>query len=148
MSECTIRTVLVEDNLGDVYLVGEALAQSNLRHEMKVFMDGAQAKDYFLSCGLNGELAPELIILDLNLPMVTGGELLKLVRSTAALEEVPIVVLSTSDAPEDRALADKTHSAIYITKPSDLDSFLNLGRRIREFWQEWARMPKPVIARG
>ena len=148
MSDRTVRMVLVDDNIGDVYLVGEALAQSDLRHEMKVFMDGAQAKEYFLSCGLSGELAPDLIILDLNLPMVTGGELLEIVRSTAELEDVPIVVLSTSDSPQDRALADKTHSAIYITKPSDLDSFLNVGRRIREFWQECVRMPKPVIARA
>lgn len=146
MNNRTILIVLVDDNLGDIYLVREALAQSGLPYEAKVFTDGAGAQEYFLSCGQMPGRVPELIILDLNLPRVSGGQLLELVRSRAELQDVPVVVLSTSDAPKDRALADKTHSAMYLTKPSDLDSFLSVGKRIRAFWEGLQRNAKPVVA--
>ena len=93
--------------------------------------DGEQALEYIQRQGqFRDATIPDLVVLDLNLPKSDGGDVLKCLRETPAYARVPVVVLTSSDSPRDRKTAEKLGANCFITKPSDLDAFLNLGRRL------------------
>jgi CheY-like chemotaxis protein len=120
--------LLADDNPSDVYLIREALREHGVNCGLQVASDGKQALAI-----LSGEAAAadkgrlSLIILDLNLPRHDGIEILQKLRESGALEHVPVVVLTSSDSPRDRILADQLGATRYIRKPSNLDEFLSLG---------------------
>ena len=120
---------IVEDNLGDVLLVREALKESSLRFELRHAADGEEAiqtlrKDRF---------RPDLVLLDINLPRRDGWEVLSEIRANPETKDVPVVVLSSSGSPEDRERAAQTLPSMYIQKPSNLDDFLAVGKTIEGF---------------
>src|SRR6516165_4875941 len=106
----SLRTILlVEDNPADIKITQRALRESKVSVELVIVRDGQEAVDYLLHqgdfAGREGWRIPELILLDLNLPRLTGREVLECVRATEAFRSVPVVVLTTSNRPEDvRAL--------------------------------------------
>lgn len=124
---------LAEDNPADVYLLREALAAaSGSEVTLIVAHDGEEALDFVQQRGAFLEpVEPDLIILDLNLPKNDGSEVLRSVRTSERLRKVPVVILTSSDSPRDRANAEKLGADAYITKPSDLDAFLALGAHLR-----------------
>jgi len=129
-----IRILIVEDNRGDVLLVREALLQSNLRFELNHLANGEEAFEYVRRFGKDGfEQGPDLVVLDLNLPKRDGWEILDEMRSSPTLRETPVVILSSSGAPEDLSRASKVAGSIYIRKPSNLEEFLAIGKRIEDF---------------
>ena len=85
---------------------------------------------------------PDLILLDLNLPKYDGRQLLEKIKSDPDLNHIPVVVLSTSSAEEDILRSYKLHANAYVTKPVDLDQFLNVVRQIDEFFVQVVRLPK------
>ena len=126
---------LAEDNPADVYLLREALAAECAGEiDVVVAQDGEEALDFFQGRGAFHDAGhPDLIILDLNLPKSDGNDVLKVIRETASLATVPVVILTSSDSPRDRAAAERLGANHYITKPSDLDDFLALGGRLLAF---------------
>ncbi len=78
-------------------------------------------------------LKPDLVLLDLNLPKRTGWEVFDEMRSEDGLRDVPVVILSSSGAPEDKRRAERASRSIYIQKPTDFEEFLRIGNRIKEF---------------
>ena len=124
------RILLAEDNPADVYLLREALSlQRGETVELTVVSDGEEAMNYIQTQGH----CPDLIVLDLNLPKSDGSDVLRCIRENPELGSVPVVILTSSDSPRDRLAIEKLGASCYITKPSDLDAFLALGRTLMEF---------------
>jgi len=85
---------------------------------------------------------PDLVLLDLNLPKVDGREVLRRIKTDAALQSIPVVVLTTSEAEEDVAKAYEYHANCYIRKPVDLDSFLRIVSLVENFWLTVVKLPQ------
>lgn len=130
----TVRVLLVEDNPGDVVLVREALKESRMPCEISHVADGEKAVDFLQRRG-SFEHAPQphLVLLDLNLPKRSGWEVYEEMRAEDRLRDVPVVILSSSGAPEDVGRAEGSPSSMYIRKPGTFEEFLKIGNRIREF---------------
>lgn len=99
---------------------------------MTVVHDGAGAKDYLQRVGTGESPCPDLILLDLNLPHTSGHELLKLIREHAHCGKMPVLIMTSSDAPRDRERVKALGASYYFRKPTDLEEFLQVGRVVRE----------------
>ena len=128
------RILLAEDNPADVYLLREALGLEAKGIEILVVSDGEQALEYVSRQGqYQNAVIPDLVVLDLNLPKSDGSDVLRRIRETTDYAEVPVVVLTSSDSPRDRKIIEALGASSFITKPSDLDAFLSLGRTLINF---------------
>jgi CheY-like chemotaxis protein len=127
--------LLAEDNPADVYLLREALASAAPDSiDLMVVSDGEEALDFVAGRGrFDGKQAVDLVVLDLNLPKNDGAEVLRTLRGSARFSSVPVVILTSSDSPLDKANAQRLGASCYITKPSDLDEFLALGPKLMRF---------------
>src|SRR5260370_22510747 len=123
------RILLAEDNPGDVLLFQEALRDRNLRFELAVEGDGQQA-NAMVGDVIAGGPRPHLIVLDVNLPKLNGDEVLRQIRLEPGLAGIPVVMLTSSFSPLDRATADGLGASLYLQKASDLDGFYRLGHPI------------------
>jgi CheY-like chemotaxis protein len=133
MSGHRFNIVLVEDAEPDVLLVREALEQSGLEFELRVFDDGEQGVDFVDAMDRDATLArPHLFLLDLNLPRKTGGQILERVRLSRTCGQVPVVILTSSDSNKDKAQAAQLNATGYFRKPSRLDEFMKLGPYVRD----------------
>ena len=131
MNEHKTRILLAEDNDGDVFLVRRALEKRGISHELVVAHNGEQALDW-LDSTETMQLAPELILLDLNLPRIDGAQLLSHIRKSDRFSRTPVIVLTSSDSPKDRQMALELGANLYFRKPTDLKSFMDLGRIVEE----------------
>jgi two-component system, chemotaxis family, response regulator Rcp1 len=137
-----IEILLVEDNPGDVRLTQEALHDGKVRNRLEVVGDGEAALDFLFRRGkFANSRRPDLILLDLNLPKKDGRQVLAEVKADKDLRRIPIVILTTSKAEEDIVRSYNLHANCYITKPVDLDQFINVVRQIEEFWLTVVRLP-------
>jgi CheY-like chemotaxis protein len=126
------EVLLADDNPSDVYLIREALREHGVDCELRVASDGKEALSIISGEADANTARISLIILDLNLPRHDGIEILQKLRESARLENVPVVVLTSSDSPRDRILAEQLGATRYLRKPSSLDEFLNLGAVFKE----------------
>ncbi len=128
-----LNVLLAEDNQGDVLLVREALKAHAIKHKLWVFPDGAVTINYLDRMGSSAEApCPDIFLLDLNLPKVDGHELLNRVRQHPLCSTIPVIIVTSSDAPLDRERAIQSGAERFFRKPSDLDEFMRLGAVIRE----------------
>ena len=128
-----LHILLVEDNIGDIMLVRYALEEHFIPHELHIIKDGAEAVAFLTRMGQPGQPpCPELILLDLNLPKITGHDILRELRKHPECAATPIIVVTSSDAPKDRARIAEFGIARYFRKPSSFDAFLQLGAVVRE----------------
>lgn len=135
--------LLVEDNAGDVRLIQETLRDCKLRNNLHVARDGVEAMAYLRREGDNAEAPrPDLILLDLNMPRKDGREVLAEVKDDESLRRIPVVVLTTSDNDKDLLQSYDLHANAYVTKPLDLDNFVELVRSIEDFWLTIVRYPR------
>lgn len=129
------RILIVEDNRGDVLLVEVALREAGLQFDLIHVTDGEKAVDYFRQLPASSDsMALDLVFLDLNLPKRDGWEVLEEMRTVPLQRAVPVVILSSSSAPNDIARAERLGVSRYIRKPSTLDEYLEIGRTVKEFW--------------
>jgi DNA-binding response OmpR family regulator len=126
--------LLAEDNEGDVFLVRRALEKRGLAHELVVAHNGEEAMVWLNANNVNEKrhITPHLILLDLNLPRVDGGQLLSHIRKSDTFSRTPVIVLTSSDSPKDRQMAMELGANLYFRKPTDLASFMDLGRIVEE----------------
>ncbi len=137
-----VKILLVEDNPGDVRLAREALKESKLYNDLWDVPDGEQALDFLNRRGDYAEAErPDLILLDLNLPRMSGRELLREVKQDPGLRTIPVVVLTMSKAEKDITQAYDLHANCYITKPIDLNRFIEVVQGIRDFWFTIVQLP-------
>jgi CheY-like chemotaxis protein len=140
-----IRILLVEDNLGDVDLIKEMLDDTRYSLEITVLADGAKAVEYLLRQRERHDEVdawpPDLMLLDLNLPKVSGHEVLRTTRSTEDLSGLPIIVLTSSGATRDIARSYALGANCYITKPGDLKAFQAVVKALSDFWFSVVKLP-------
>jgi CheY-like chemotaxis protein len=136
--------LLAEDNPADVYLIREALKEHGVGCTLRTAADGKDVLTLIASG--DGSWSPDLIILDLNLPRHDGIEILQRVRATKAIAKVPVVVLTSSDSPRDRMIANELGASRYLRKPSNLEEFLELGAIFKELLQGITQLP-PTVAK-
>jgi chemotaxis family two-component system response regulator Rcp1 len=125
---CTVfKILLAEDNPGDVLLFREALNQQGLRFNLVVAADGEKAIGLLPDeAGSSGR--PDLIVLDVNLPKANGDVVLRHIRRQPWLNSVPVIILTSSSSPADRAVAMDLGATLYLQKSSDLNQLLDFGR--------------------
>lgn len=126
------RILLVEDNPGDVMLVQLALERAGSDASLRVARDGDEALE-ILEATDPAEL-PDLVLLDLNLPRVDGRQVLSRLKQDDDLSAVPVVVLSSSDAPGDVCMAYRHYANSYVTKPVEMEDFFELIERLVAYW--------------
>ena len=124
------RIVLVEDNEADVYLFRRALQDAGLNFELTVIEDGAEALAYIRDFGQGAP--PDAAIIDLNLPKSEGTTVLEAIRKNTRLSAVPVVIVTSSASPAERAKAERLGAERFVTKPPDLDEFLRIGGLISD----------------
>lgn len=138
-----IEILLVEDNPGDARLTVEVLKDSKVRNTLHVVGDGVEALAFLRKEGKYSDTPrPDLILLDLNLPKKDGREVLAEMKADEKLKRIPVVVLTTSQAEEDIVKAYNLHANCYISKPVDLDQFINVVKLIEDFWLTIVKLPK------
>ncbi len=138
----TIDILLVEDNDGDVRLTKEALKEGKVRNNLHVVMNGMEAMDFLHRTGKYRDVPrPDLILLDLNLPMKDGREVLSEIKADDILKRIPVVVLTTSKAEEDILKTYDLHANCYVTKPVDLEQFIHVVKTIEDFWLTVVKLP-------
>jgi CheY-like chemotaxis protein len=138
-----IDILLVEDNEADIRLTQEVFNDSKVRNKLLVANNGEEALACLRQQGkYRGSARPDLILLDLNLPIMDGRELLALIKADPNLKSIPVVILTTSKAEEDILKTYNLHANCYITKPVDLEQFVTVVNYIEDFWLAIVKLPK------
>ncbi len=142
----TVDILLVEDNPGDVRLTIEALKEGKLENNLHMVQDGVEAFAFLKHQGRYAASPhPDLILLDLNLPRMDGRELLGKIKNDPDLKRIPVVILTTSRAEEDILKAYDLYANCYVTKPVNLDQFIDVVKSIEEFWFSLVKLPPDAV---
>ncbi|WP_410674878.1 response regulator [Amycolatopsis sp. cmx-4-68] len=137
-----IDILLVEDDPGDVLMTREAFEHHKIRNALHVAGDGVEALEFLNHRGrFRDAPRPGLILLDLNLPRKDGRELLGEIKQDPRLRTIPVVVLTTSEAEEDIVRSYDLHANAYVTKPVDFEKFIEVVRKIDDFWVTVVQLP-------
>jgi two-component system, chemotaxis family, response regulator Rcp1 len=133
-----MRVLLVEDSLADIELTLEALESAKVANEVTVARDGVTAMELL---AIPGRL-PDLVILDLNLPRMSGHEVLAAMRADDELRRIPVAVLTTSSTERDVMRTYDLGANCFLTKPVGVDQFMAVVRSIDDFWLGLVKLPK------
>lgn len=140
-----MEILLVEDGLMDARVTIEALRSGGIQHRLTLIRDGEEALAFLHQSGRFARAPrPDLILLDLMLPKKTGVEVLTELRGDAKLRSIPVVVLTASDAEEDRTRCEELQVDSYIPKPVNLGKFLDVVRQLKRFWLDDVILPAPL----
>jgi two-component system, chemotaxis family, response regulator Rcp1 len=138
-----IEILLIEDNPGDIRLFQEAIKMSTFNLKLSVIQDGEQALDFMNhKPPFTQAICPDLILLDINLPRKSGLEVLEILKKHPINRSIPVIVLTSSQAPEDIQTAYDHHANCYIVKPVQLSDFFEVINTLEKFWLHQARLPK------
>ena len=130
-----LRIWLIEDHMPDVFLIERSFRQYHIECELTRFVDGEQVLVALQVGSVEPETLPDLILLDLNLPKVSGLDVLRLTREDPFLRKVHVIVLTSSNAPQDREMAKQLGADQFITKPVELHAYLTaVGSSVRELF--------------
>jgi CheY-like chemotaxis protein len=142
VSMTAIDILMVEDNPGDARLTEEALKESKVYNNLYHVRDGVEAMEFLRKEGRFGDApTPDIILLDLNLPRKDGRQVLAELKAIPRLKNIPVVVLTTSEAEQDIVKSYELHANCYITKPVDLDKFVEIIHGIENFWLSIVKLP-------
>jgi CheY-like chemotaxis protein len=137
-----IDLLLIEDDPGDVLMTREALSDAKILHNLHVADNGEAAVAFLRRSGDYADVPrPDLVFLDLNLPRLDGREVLALIKSDESLRQIPVVILTTSDAEDDIVRSYDLHANAYVTKPVDFSAFMDVVRQVDDFFLTVARLP-------
>jgi len=137
-----IDILYVEDDFGDVALMEESLKEIRMRISLNIVNTGDDALSYLRRKGkFTKANQPDLILLDLNLPGIDGRELLEIIKKDALIRQIPVVVLTTSDADADIAKTYASGAASYVKKPLGFEEFSNIIKSIEGFWFSIVKYP-------
>ena len=139
----TVNVLLVEDDEGDVLMTREAFEFYKVRNPLHVVSDGEQALQFVRRTGPYADAPrPGLILLDVNLPRVSGLEVLAELKQDPELSTIPVVMLTTSQADEDILRSYRLHANAYVSKPVDFDQFTAAIRQIDDFFLSLVQLPR------
>lgn len=140
-----VDILLVEDNPGDVRLTQEAFREARTPIKINVAMDGEEAIAYLRRLSpFQNATRPDLILLDLNIPKKDGREVLAEIKADPLLHDIPVVVLTTSNAEQDIQKTYNLEVNAYINKPVDFDRFFDIVQKIEDFWLMTAILPSSL----
>lgn len=146
VAERPMEILLVDDNPGDVRLTEEALRDGEVESRLHIARDGLEALDFLYR---EGEHAcaprPDLILLDLNMPRMSGRQVLAEIKEDPLLKHIPVVILTGSWDMEDVMRMYDLHANCYVTKPIDLDQYMMMVRSITDFWFTLVKLPEEEI---
>ena len=138
----SVEILLVEDNPGDVELTAVALQQGKVSNHLSRVEDGIEGLAFLRrEAPYQDAPRPDLILLDLNLPRKSGREMLAEIKRDPDFCDIPVVILTTSDAADDILESYKLHANCYIRKSVDLELFMGVIESIEEFWFNIVRLP-------
>ena len=134
--------MLVEDNRGDALLAARAFRQAEIDNNLTVAETGEKALSMLRREGAYANFRlPDLILLDLNLPLMSGQDVLAAIKTDDVLCHIPVIILSSSSAPPDIAGSYGLHANAYIVKPLNLENFSDVVRSIEQFFFVLAVLP-------
>jgi CheY-like chemotaxis protein len=137
--------LLVEDNLADQEMTRRALARADAGIQLQIVNDGEEALDYLLRRDIystGSHPTPDVVLIDLNLPKISGKDLIRQVRASEAIRHVPLIVLSTSQAEEDVLESYRLGCNSYLIKPSRFDQFVGTMEHVIRYWLRAVRLPR------
>jgi CheY-like chemotaxis protein len=138
-----VDVLLVEDDEGDVLITREAFEFYKIRNPLHVVTDGEQALQFVRRTGPFADAPrPGLILLDVNLPRLSGLEVLAELKQDPELLLIPVVILTTSQAEEDILRSYKLHANAYVSKPVDFEHFTEAIRQIDDFFMTLVQLPR------
>ncbi|MGE5944000.1 MAG: response regulator [Flavobacteriales bacterium] len=136
-----VHILLVEDNEGDIVLTLDAFEESKIKTKISVVRNGADALDFLFKNGNFVEAErPDLILLDINIPVYNGHDVLKKIKEDTSLKTIPVIMLTTSSSQTDINKAYENYTNSYVTKPIDMDDFLRVILKIEEFWLQLSKL--------
>ncbi len=139
----TAHILLVEDNEGDILLTLEAFEESRIKTKISVVKNGREALDFLFQRGEYSQVErPDLVLLDINIPIYNGHEVLKQVKTNDSLKKIPVIMLTTSSSQNDINLAYQNHGNSYVKKPLNMEDFLKAILKIEEFWLQLSTLAK------
>ena len=134
--------LLVEDNRGDVRLIKEAFTAAQVHHNLHVAMDGEDAMAFLRGLPPRENVPrPGIIILDLNIPKKNGLSVLNEIKSSPDLRRIPVIILTTSNNEDDVLECYHLYANCYITKPIDMENFVNIVSQIKKYWFHTVELP-------
>jgi chemotaxis family two-component system response regulator Rcp1 len=133
-----LQVLLVEDSRADARLIMEVFKEEKILVEVDIVTDGEEAMAYLQGDGVK---LPDLVILDLNLPLKDGREVLAEMKADPVLQSIPVVILTTSKSEEDILKSYKLQASCYVTKPIDLEQFIKIIRSLDDFWFSAVKFP-------
>ena len=137
-----IDILLVEDNRGDVALITQALSETVTNPGVRRVGDGIEAMQYLRrEAPFEDAPKPAIIMLDLNLPRKDGRDVLAEIKSDPGLAHIPVIVFSSSDAPQDISTCYDLHANCYIVKPRDLNGMNEMISSLVDFWLQKVQLP-------
>jgi len=138
-----VHILLVEDNEGDIVLTLDAFEESKIKTRISVVKNGADALDFLFKRGdYTEEDRPDLILLDINIPVYNGHDVLKKIKGDPSLRTIPVIMLTTSASQNDINKAYENYSNSYVTKPIDMNDFLRAILKIEQFWLQLSKLAK------
>jgi CheY-like chemotaxis protein len=135
-----ISILLVEDNEGDILLTTEALEECKIVNKITIIKDGKAAIDFFEYLNDKNDI-PDIVLLDINLPKVSGQEVLVYIKNNNKYKQIPVIMLTTSSAEKDIMASYKNHVNCYITKPVEVMDFIKAITKIEDFWINIVSIP-------
>jgi CheY-like chemotaxis protein len=137
-----LHVLLVEDNEGDVLLMEEGLSRGRISPDITVMTDGWEAIQFIEKKGkYQDAVTPDFVMLDINLPKMNGHEVLAVIKSNPATLHIPVVMFTTSSYEDDIQKSYAGHANCYITKPMDVNDFIQTITLIADFWLGLVNLP-------
>lgn len=136
-----VHILLVEDNEGDIVLTLDAFEESKILTKISVVKNGADAIDFLFNKGdFTQEQRPDLILLDINIPIYSGHEVLKKIKDDPSLKTIPVIMLTTSSNQKDIKKSYENHCNSFVSKPIDMDEFIKAILKIEQFWFQLSKL--------
>jgi chemotaxis family two-component system response regulator Rcp1 len=137
-----IEILLVEDSPEEAQLTMDALKDGRVSNRIHWVEDGEEAMSFLRRAGRHSAAPrPDLILLDLRLPRISGHEVLQEIKEHPSFRRIPVVIMTSSDDEKDVAKAYDGHANCFITKPVDIDKFIDAVRSIEDFWLTVVHLP-------
>ena len=134
------KILLVEDNEGDIVLTSEAFEESSCKVNIQVARNGKEAINILFDQNEDTQL-PDLILLDINLPLLNGHEVLKKIKENEKTKHIPVIILTTSSAISDINLTYENYANSFITKPADINDFFETINVLCNYWFKISKLP-------
>lgn len=142
MKAIEIEILMAEDSPSDAELAQEALKNGKLKNKITVVPNGAEALNYLFKRGKYTDAKqPDLILLDINMPLKNGFEVLEEIKKDSRLRRIPVVMLTTSEDEQDVLKSYDLQAACFITKPVNFERFQEIVRQLKQFWFTVVTLP-------